>query len=323
MRGDAVRDLQRRLTLSGHLAAGVATPGFYCQATELAVHEFQRGRGLRRTGRCDETTWSALVEASWALGDRVLFHTSPNLRGDDVAELQTLLARLGFDAGRVDGIFGPDTAAAVIEFQRNCGLAIDGACGRDTVRALYQLSRHTGAGPGVSVVRELESLKETRSTLHGHRLALGHFGGIAPVVRAVARLVTRAGAGVISMEDPEPSTQAMAANRYGAELFVGLEAHAGPNTDLAFYSVPGFTSPGGRRLATLLREHMTPVLTTEPHVTGMRLPILRETRMPAVMISLGPVRHVVDHAADLAKALVDALDRWVCTSGEEEQPPST
>ena len=35
--------------------------------------------------------------------------TAPNLRGEDVAELQRILARLGFDCGRVDGIFGPDT----------------------------------------------------------------------------------------------------------------------------------------------------------------------------------------------------------------------
>ena len=258
-----------------------------------------------------------LVEASWTLGDRLLFHTSPNLRGDDVAELQSLLARLGFDAGRVDGIFGPDTAAAVLEFQRNGGLVIDGACGRDTVRALHQLSRHTGAGPGVSVVREFESLRHARATFTGHRVALGHFGGIAPVVRAVARVLARVGAGVMSLDDPDPSTQARAANRYGADLFVGLEAHAGPTTELAYYSVPRFTSPGGQRFATLLGQHMAPVLTTKPQVSGMGLPILRETRMPAVMVSLGPVRHVVDHAADLARALLTALDEWVSVPGDE------
>ena len=37
--------------------------------------------------------------------------TAPNLRGEDVAELQRILARLGFDCGRVDGIYGPDTTA--------------------------------------------------------------------------------------------------------------------------------------------------------------------------------------------------------------------
>ena len=32
------------------------------------------------------------------------------LRGDDVAELQVRLAQLGFNPGRIDGIFGPATA---------------------------------------------------------------------------------------------------------------------------------------------------------------------------------------------------------------------
>ncbi|MGA1038531.1 MAG: peptidoglycan-binding domain-containing protein, partial [Ilumatobacteraceae bacterium] len=65
------------------------------------------------TGCCDELTWTALVEAGWTLGDRLLMITAPNLRGEDVAELQRILARLGFNCGRVDGIFGPDTAGAL------------------------------------------------------------------------------------------------------------------------------------------------------------------------------------------------------------------
>ena len=104
--------------------------------TEEAVRAFQTARGLRCDGRCDENTWTALVEASWKLGDRALFLTSPNLRGDDVAELQTRLGRIGFDCGRVDGILGPRTAVALEEFQSNCGTTSDGVCGPETVRTL-------------------------------------------------------------------------------------------------------------------------------------------------------------------------------------------
>ena len=82
----------------------------------------------------------------------------PNLRGDDVSELQAMLARIGFDPGRADGIFGPSTARALEDFQHNSGLYVDGVCGPDTVRALAVLARQTGSGPGVSVVRELATL---------------------------------------------------------------------------------------------------------------------------------------------------------------------
>ena len=70
---------------------------------------FQDAFGLRADGIVDDVVWSTLIEASWNLGSRVLFLRTPNLRGDDVAEMQTVLNRLGFDCGRVDGIFGPVT----------------------------------------------------------------------------------------------------------------------------------------------------------------------------------------------------------------------
>ena len=74
------------------------------------------------------------------------------LRGDDVAELQRRLNALGFDAGREDGILGPETEARAVEFQRNAGLAPDGICGPATLAALD----HVGslAEGSVASVRE-------------------------------------------------------------------------------------------------------------------------------------------------------------------------
>ena len=43
------------------------------------------------------------------------------LRGDDVSELQRRLNALGFDAGREDGILGPETETALRQFQRERG----------------------------------------------------------------------------------------------------------------------------------------------------------------------------------------------------------
>ena len=72
---------------------------------------------------------AALVEAGYRLGDRSLYLHSPMMRGDDVADLQLRLGGLGFDAGRIDGVFGPDSARALLDFQRNTGLATDGIAG--------------------------------------------------------------------------------------------------------------------------------------------------------------------------------------------------
>ena len=81
-------------------------------ATELAVRHFQQVRGLSVDGRVGEETYRALNEARWSLGDRLLrYDPERPTRGDDVINLQDRLHELGYDAGPVDGIFGPETEA--------------------------------------------------------------------------------------------------------------------------------------------------------------------------------------------------------------------
>ena len=48
-----------------------------------------------------------------------------------------------------------------------------------------------------------------------------------------------------------------------------------------------------------------------PTTAGMRVPVLRETRMPAVLCTLGPVRTVVDLAPAIAEATAAAVECWV------------
>ncbi|MGH2828973.1 MAG: peptidoglycan-binding domain-containing protein, partial [Actinomycetota bacterium] len=126
-RGDAVVDIQRRLVAFGASIedAELATRTFGT-STAAAVRAFQQRRGLVSDGIVGSETWRELVEASWHLGDRVVYVRSPQMRGDDVREAQERLSTLGFDPGRIDGIFGPQTVSALVEFQHNYGLPADG-----------------------------------------------------------------------------------------------------------------------------------------------------------------------------------------------------
>jgi hypothetical protein len=45
----------------------------------------------------------------------------------------------------------------------------------------------------------------------------------------------------------------------------------------------------------------------------MSLPLLRETRMPAVICEVSPATVVVEQGAVMARAVVDALAEWVGT----------
>jgi len=56
--------------------------------------------------------------------------------GPDVKLLQSILNRIGYNAGAVDGTFGPATRRALTAFQSAFGLAIDGVAGPQTWAAL-------------------------------------------------------------------------------------------------------------------------------------------------------------------------------------------
>lgn len=67
--------------------------------------------------------------------NRLLSLKETYMRGDDIEELQRVLAESGFSM-EVDGIFGPATDKAVRAFQESRGLATDGIVGEATRSAL-------------------------------------------------------------------------------------------------------------------------------------------------------------------------------------------
>ena len=182
--GAAVRDLHRRLAAAGF--AGGGDPDTFDTDTVLAVRRFQASRRLVEDGVVARQTWAALVEADYRLGDRMLYLRSPMTRGDDVTDLQQRLGSLGFDAGYVDGIFGPDTERAARDFQANQGVTPDGVVGPDTVTALQRLSGRRSGEKTIAEVREAAWLQE-QAGLAGRRVIVGESGGVAGLVDTIAR----------------------------------------------------------------------------------------------------------------------------------------
>jgi N-acetylmuramoyl-L-alanine amidase len=308
--GEAVADLQRRLADLGHPVAG-DTPGEYGEATERAVTAFQERRGLRVDGICGDETWASLVDAGHRLGDRLLFERAPMLRGDDIAELQRLLGGLGFDAGRVDGFFGPATARAVREFQRNAGLPTDSVCGPDTVEAVRRVAGRTGPGLTVAQTREADAMRHSTPGLAGRRVALADSGDASGFTDTIGLALRDAGAVVTVVHHPDEHERAQAANAFEASVFVGIAIRSEPGTVVSFYAREDYESVGGRRLAEFLGATLDqgPIAPDGP-AKGMRLPVLRETRMPAVLVEVGPPSVAVEHAPLLVAGVVHAITRW-------------
>jgi N-acetylmuramoyl-L-alanine amidase len=314
--GEGVRDLHRRLDTAGHpVSADEVEAGHFGEDTVARVARFQAERGLHEHGLVDEHTLSSLIEAGHRLGDRHLYLHAPMLRGDDVADLQLRLGSLGFDAGRIDGIFGSDSAGALRDFQHNSGLVLDGIAGAATVRALRHLAgRAVGTTP-VALVRELERLRRSRPDLDERRIALGHFGSCGALAAALSRGLRTRGANVVALDHPDDTTQAATANRFEAEAYLGLRIENLPGPEVAYFATEGFHSEGGFRLAQRCATALAQVLGdhlegTEVVVRGMRIPILRRTRMPAVLCTLAPPAAVVPATAEIAEHLSVAVADW-------------
>ena len=179
--GAAVEDVQQRLVVVGLLDES-AVDGVFGPATAEAVRAFRASAGLDEGDEVTEKTWSALVDASYCIGDRTLYLRMPYFHGHDVLELQQVLGALGFPSGREDGIFGAYTEDAVRKFQQNMGLPTDGIVGAYTFAAIRNL-RHSWTGKKPVQMQVNLGFARAADVLEQHALCLF---GTQPFTRSVA-----------------------------------------------------------------------------------------------------------------------------------------
>lgn len=310
--GEPVRDIQDRLLGLG-LATDPDARGEFGTATREAVESFQRSRGLGIDGIVGPDTWRALYEAGYRLGDRLLFLRRPMLRGEDVSELQSRLNGLGFDVGKVDGIYGPDTQQAVLEFQRNRHLAEDGKAGPSVITELRLVTRAT-MRTGREAIREKEWLRRLPVTLVGSRVYLDascrndHEAAMtwSAAAGAAFHLQERGGVPLLSRSNdvslPE-RVRAQRANRLGAELIVSIALDE-PST-VYYFASDHSRSEAGAMLAEAIADALGST------VQGRATPMLKETRAPAVVVSCP------DLSEKTGLALVDGIEDFFRTASAQ------
>jgi N-acetylmuramoyl-L-alanine amidase len=331
--GPAVAEVQAALAGLG-LIADRPTPPAYDEATESAVRLFQQRRGLSVDGIVGPETYRAINAARFRLGDRLLSLSPAHLFvGDDVAALQDRLLELGFDAGRVDGVFGTRTESALRSFQREYGLLADGSCGPSTLRALRQLGRLV-VGGRPQQLRETEALHRSGSSLAGKvvvvdpghggsdRGAVGHGLEEAAIAEDIAARfegrLQASGVRTLLTRGPDscPSDAARAdlANAAAADLLISLHcdraASPEPNGVAAYHfgTGTGTTSTVGEELASLVqREVVARTDLLDCHVHAKTWELLRLTRMPAVRLELGHLSSPRDAARMADPAFLDTV----------------
>jgi N-acetylmuramoyl-L-alanine amidase len=328
--GAAVAEVRARLVHLGLCAdCSDADADTFDEALDRSVRAFQQERGITVDGIVGPHTFRRLDEARWQLGDRVLSFVPGHLMaGDDVAELQRRLNRLGFDAGRADGFFGTQTDLALREFQKGVGVTADGTCGPDTFRAFDRLVR-TVSGGNADSLRDSVTLLSLQTGIADkvivldpgdtvdadlcHAIAVRVEGRLAALGTQV--LLTRPAARDTDHPFPDDHTRAQFANEVGADVVLSLHVDRAPSTlpngmVTFYYGDPrgGQHSRSGQLLAERVQEELTArtdVLDCRSHPRTWDL--LRITRMPAVRVELGYLSHDADARRLSSAAFQDAV----------------
>ena len=328
-RSDAIGVIANTLNRLGFLD----TPSdLFDQKLQEAIKAFQQERGLTASGLINDITQRALDEARWRLGDRILLlGTQSFMRGDDVAALQERLIQMGFNCGKVDGVYGIKTEAAIKEFQKSVGIVVDGKCGPTTLISLMRLVK-TVQGGAPSALRE--SVKHSvRSPALANKVIVidpswgGQFAGesfhgvtesevVFDLAQRLEGRLLALGVNVVltrsSKNSPLEKERIEIANSVNADLLIALKVDSYKNekaNGVATYYYgrddKGVHSVVGERFANLIQREIcarTDLLNCRTHAKSWDL--LRLTVAPAVRIDLGYLSNPQD-----AKRLADAQFR--------------
>lgn len=139
--GDGVKQIQTLLTTLGYYSGPI--DGKYQTETMNAVRWFQRSNHLTVDGAVGAKTMAVLTSSgAIAATDATAQNTTANgglcrgSSGQEVLQVQTLLASLNYYSGPLDGLYGKATEEAVKKFQRNNRLQADGIVGTLTMQKL-------------------------------------------------------------------------------------------------------------------------------------------------------------------------------------------
>lgn len=130
----------------GSFATAQATPANTAPAAPQAVQAAPQAVQIPSAPAASNTNVAPSANATQLRAGSVLFWGH---RGDRVSQLQGLLNSNGASLS-VDGVFGPKTHRAVVNYQTSNGLQIDGRVGPETRGSLNGSGAASGGSTGVS-----------------------------------------------------------------------------------------------------------------------------------------------------------------------------
>lgn len=209
-KGDLVKALQTKLKELGYYTGAI--DGIYGSGTEAAVRKFQRANNLSVDGQAGVLTLTRLytsgsvvsaatatvkptatpaataaAQSTGALANVTLLKQGD--KGTAVKALQERLKELGYLAS-ADGIYGPQTYNAVVNFQKRNGLTADGVAGKMTLNRLTSSSAVSAVGssllPSVTPAANT-SQQNSSSGFTAPKASQVQYANWYSVIRAIAK----------------------------------------------------------------------------------------------------------------------------------------
>lgn len=146
-RGNEVLEVQQRLKTLGYFDGN--STGIFGSATRAAVRQYQITNGFIGTGEIDQALLgrilasTAVTPAAPAVVDK--------LSADEIKQSQTILSQLGLYTGKVDGLAGPKTSAAVKSFQADVGIKADGELNRFIYEKLLEVESKANSSNKITI----------------------------------------------------------------------------------------------------------------------------------------------------------------------------
>jgi len=298
-RSDAIALIANTLTRLGFLT----TPSdLYDENLTQGIKAFQQERGLTSTGVINEITKRALEEARFKLGDRVLsFSPTALIRGDDVSNLQQRLIQLGFNCGKIDGVFGSNSGGAPGVLRESAKHAVRSPALANKVIVIDPSWGGEFTGESSNGVVESEIVFDLAQRLEGRLLALG-----------VNVVLTRS-----AKNSPLEKERIETANSVNADLVIALKVDSYKNekaSGVATYYYgrddKKIHSVVGERFANLMQREMD---------------LLRLTVAPTVRVDLGYLSNPQDAKRlsdpafrdQLAEAMIVAIQRLYLSAEDD------
>ncbi len=164
-RGDDIKSLQKQLNKYLNDSEQLVVDGIFGPKTEAAIKKIQEQLGVAQTGVWDQNTKTALKTGKHLLMeyDKMSKEFKKGMSGKDIKAFQEQLVKGGYlDKSLANGIYGPETKAAVAKLQKDLGIKETGEWDRLSYIALtnsQEITRNTEVSERANK-KAVESAKE-------------------------------------------------------------------------------------------------------------------------------------------------------------------